>query len=295
MTIRHLRIFRTVCEKGSVTAAADALYMTQPAVSRALAELEREAGVPLFDRLGRRLLLNGTGKVFLGKAVRALDLLEDLEKGTAFLERQAPLRLGSSITLATYWLPPALRELAAVYPEVPLRVTVERAAAVLELLENGGVDLALLEGAPVQGPFIRLPFSTYRLCVVAAAGSPLTKRPEPWALTELAGETWLLREKGSAVRDMLDSALLLEGLSIEPRMTSVNSQALIQAVRAGLGITILPDILVKEALDKGLLAQVPLVGPPLISENAVVLHRDKHLTEPMNRLLALLREAQPFL
>lgn len=98
MTIRRLYIFKTVCEEGSVTGAAKKLYMTQPAVSHVIHELEEELGTVLFDRISKKVFLNQTGKLLLKKTVRILELYEDLEKGVYDLENQAVLRVGASIT-----------------------------------------------------------------------------------------------------------------------------------------------------------------------------------------------------
>ena len=89
MTIRRLYIFKTVCEEGSVTGAAKKLYMTQPAVSHVIHELEEELGTVLFDRISKKVFLNQTGKLLLKKTVRILELYEDLEKGVYDLEKQA--------------------------------------------------------------------------------------------------------------------------------------------------------------------------------------------------------------
>lgn len=285
MTIRHLRVFQAVCAAGSVTGAAGALYMTQPAVSRAIRELEEETGLALFDRLSHRLCLTPTGALYLEKAGRLLALYGELEEGAKAMECRAPLRLGSSITIANYHLPPLLRRFAARCPDTPVRVTVERAAAVLVLLEEGSVDMAFVEGIAADGPFRRFVFSHYELLTVCAPDHPCAGASLP--LERLAGEDWLLREKGSAVRETFDSALLLRGLAVEPTWTSVNSQALVQAAMAGLGLTILPDRLVEEELRRGTLAQVKVEDCVLRNTNALLVHRDKGFTEPMEILREL--------
>lgn len=283
MTIRHLRVFQAVCAAGSVTGAAEALYMTQPAVSRAVRELEEETGLRLFDRLSHRLCLTQAGALYLEKVGRLLALYGELEEGAAAFERRAPLRLGSSITIANDALPSLLRQFAARCPDTPVQVTVERAAEVIRLLEAGGVDMAFVEG-PAEGPFRRFVFSHYELLTVCAPDHPCAGASLP--LERLAGEAWLLREKGSAVRETFDSALVLRELSVKPAWTSVNSQALVQAAMAGLGLAILPDRLVAEYLRSGALAQVRVEGCTLRNDNALLVHRDKDLTEPM----AILRD-----
>ena len=105
MTIRHLYIFKIVCEEGSFTRAARRLYMTQPAVSHAILELEAEIGSPLFDRLSRRIYLNASGNIMLSKVNRLLELYEELKSNALTAEQPLPLRIGSTITIGNFWLP----------------------------------------------------------------------------------------------------------------------------------------------------------------------------------------------
>ena len=147
MTIRRLYIFKTVCEEGSVTGAAKKLYMTQPAVSHVIHELEEELGTVLFDRISKKVFLNQTGKLLLKKTVRILELYEDLEKGVYDLEKQAVLRVGASITISSFWLPGAMKRFKDSYPGTPVSVQVCKASDVLSMLHKNEIDLALIEGA----------------------------------------------------------------------------------------------------------------------------------------------------
>lgn len=283
MTLRQLRIFRKICEEGSVTRAADALYLTQPAVSHALGQLEEELGTALFDRSGRSLLLTPQGGLLLEKAIRVLELYDNLEQSARGLERQAGLRVGSSITIANFWLPAMVKRYQA-QCDTPLQVEIDRASAVTEKLLRLELDVALIEGPIAQEELLAVPFSSYRLVAVCAPGHPFANQ-ETRTLEELSGETLLLRERGSAIRDALDSAMTLHGLSVRPAWTSVNSQALIRASGQGLGVSVLPDILAEEAVQAGTLRTVTLDCPELLTTNSIVCHRDRYQTGPMKAFL----------
>ena len=285
VTIRHLRIMKAVSEEGSMSRAAEKLYMSQPGISHAVADLEEEVGAPLLLRQGRRLRLNEAGRLFMEKADRLLELYDELEKGAQAMVKQTPMRLGSSITIANFQLPSIMQRLEKRCPDILFRVTVDNAHELQKRLMNHELDAALVEG-PVQYEQLEgLPYAAYELAVLCAPSHPLAGRGEVSA-EELPGERWLLREKGSSNRDLLDSALLLRGLSVEPVWVSVNSQALIWAAEAGLGLTVLPRILVRQELEAGALVRLEVRELSLIGRCHLVTRRGV----PSSPALEALRE-----
>lgn len=301
MTIRHLHIFRAVCEEGSITRAAERLYMTQPAVSHAVAELEREAGTPLFDRLGKKIYLNRRGELIYEKACSLLEVYDDLKKSMEDLEHRAALRIGSSITIANFWLPSLIRNFQEEFPRIEIKVTVDSARMVSESLRENELDLALIEGASYQEAFDSVPFSSYRVIPLCSPEylerrllpRAASVRPDGTAVLlpgELASERLLLREKGSAIRDVFDAAMLQRDLELSASWVSVNSQALLRAAVSGLGITFLPDMLAEEYLRTGRLASFAVEGTELRNENHVALLKGKYLSAPVKRFRELTLE-----
>lgn len=286
MSLRHFMIFKTVAETGNFTKAAGRLYITQPAVSLAIRELEARTGTVLFDRLGKCVQLTRSGRLLLEDVVPILSACESLEDRMDRLESEAPVHIVSSITIAAFWLPPLLKAFQAQRPDAEVSVEVVSAASAMEILRLGKADLALIEGSHPQGCFSCRPFAEYSLNAVCAPGhsSPAV----PMDLESFCSASLLLREKGSAIRDALDSMLLLAGHTARPAWTSVNSLALIEAAKAGLGITVLPDLLVEQAVRQGELVRLSVAGLPLRNELLAVWHRDKYLTSPMETLLTLL-------
>ena len=287
MTIRHLRIFQTVCRQGSITKAAQALYMTQPAVSHAISELEQEAGCELFDRISRKIYLNETGKLFLEKVARVLEMYEELENGARMLEEQAVLRIGSNITIGYHWLPLIMEEFRTVCPDVPVQVSVAQAREITGQLLNHEIDLALIEGPIEQEALVRIPFSSYRLIPVCAPVCALAKRKAE--LAEFLEYPLLLREQGSAIRDTFDSMLRIHNLTVKPAWTSVNSQVLIQAVEHNLGVSVLPDVLAESKIRGGTMVQANVNKWSLANTNHLVYHKDKFLTAPMQSWIRVVK------
>lgn len=287
MTIRHLRIFQTVCRQGSITRAAQALYMTQPAVSHAISELEQEAGCELFDRISRKIYLNETGKLFLEKVSRVLEMYEELENGARMLEEQAVLRIGSNITIGYHWLPLIMEEFRTVCPDVPVQVSVAQAREITGQLLNHEIDLALIEGPIEQEALVRIPFSSYRLIPVCAPVCALAERKAD--LAEFLEYPLLLREQGSAIRDTFDSMLRIHNLTVKPAWTSVNSQVLIQAVEHNLGVSVLPDVLAESKIRGGTMVQANVNKWSLANTNHLVYHKDKFLTAPMQSWIRVVK------
>ena len=243
MNLRHLHIFQTVCEENSVTKAAERLFMTQPAVSHAISELEEELNVTLFDRISRRLYLTQAGRILLEKTQVFLEMYDDLEACVKNLESNAPLRIGSTITLANYILPGAMNHFEAAYGYPPAHVFVDNAREIEAKLCAHELDLALLEGVPRGEQLVTIPLESFQLSIVCSPAHPLAGKTI--ALDALLKERLLLREPGSAVRDTFDSALVLHGAAAVPLWTSANSQALVQAASHNLGLAVLPDIVVR--------------------------------------------------
>lgn len=286
MTLRHFRIFKAAAETGSFTKAAESLYITQSAVSHAIRELEERAGTALFDRLSKSVCLTESGRLLLEEVTPILLSCDALDSRIGNLEEQAPVHIVSSITIAAFRLPKILAKFEKRWPGLPVTVEVVPAAAAVEMMRTGKADFALIEGAVPQGPFICETFDCYLMHIFCAPG--YLPEGKILSIEEFCRQRLLLREKGSAIRDTLDSALYLAGYTAYPSWTSVNSTALIEAAKAGLGLTVLPDMLVVNERKKKSLVMVPAEGLELKNELLLIRHREKYLTAPLWTLLEMI-------
>lgn len=294
LTLRHYRIFRAVAETGSFTRAAQMLYVTQSAVSHTIRELEEASGVTLFDRLSRRVQLTAGGELLLQEVTPILASCDALEERIRHLEEQTPFRIVSSITIASFWLPQALSRLKRELPKVPVSVQVVPAAEAVKILQEGSADLALVEGAEPQGAFSCVHFGQDELKAVCAPDDPVREKVRKenriLPLRDFCGERLLLREVGSAIRDTLDSQLFLRGYTVHPSWESVNSNALIEAAKAGLGITVLPEVLLQRELDAGRLTALEVEDLVLRHDRIAVWHREKQMPEAMEKMISWMEE-----
>ncbi|RGY95439.1 LysR family transcriptional regulator [Clostridium sp. AM58-1XD] len=286
MNIRQLQIFEVVCTEKNVTRAAEKLYMTQPAVSHVIAELEEETGCRLFDRISRRLYLNETGKRFLGKTKQLLELFEELSEGFSESEEFSPVTIGTAITAANFWLPELLRDFSERWKNTPVKIEVERTSDVEQKLLDCQADVGLLEGKVKSRQLEYVVFSGYHISAFAV---PEMGKKCSMTTGELSESRLLLREKGSAIRDSFDYAMAAAGFEAVPAMESVNSQALIQAARSGFGIALLPDILVKREEEAGELKKIHVEGLEIFNEISIAWHREKELTSPLKWLVERLK------
>lgn len=228
------------------------------------------------------------GREFYGYAVHVVGLFDEMEKKIRNWDAIGVLRVGSSITIGTHILPELLKQFQKRYPGLKVEAVVANSAIVEERLLHNEVDIGLVETTPEQPDILAEPFMDDMLCAVAAPGHPLTQKGEV-RLTELAEYPFLMREKGSSVRDAVDACLALLQLQVRPAWESVSSQAIVRAAAAGLGVTILPYLLVREDLERGTVARIPLASPIRRKLN-VIYHKSKYLTENMKIFMEMARE-----
>ena len=168
MVLRYLEILEAVAECGTFTGAAKKLYITQSAVSHAVAELEKQAGTVLFERLPKGAVLTQCGVSLLEEARSILTACRNLDRRMHCLEENAPVKIVSSITIASFLLPEILRELKMSHPQIRFSVGVASANAALGILQRGDADMAFWEGTAPKGNFHAIPLGAYSLCAACA-------------------------------------------------------------------------------------------------------------------------------
>ncbi len=283
MVIRHLEILEAIAETGTFTGAAKKLYITQSAVSHAVAELEKQAGTALFERLPKGVILTRCGVSLLEESRNILTACRNLDRRINNLEENTPVNIVSSITIASFLLPEILNQVKTAAPKLQISVRVASTNTAIDILKRGNADIAFWEGVAPQGSFQSIELGSYKLCAACAPDFDLpgqTITPQ-----QLCQYPLLLREQGSAIRDTLDSVLALASLKATPIWESVNSQALIKAAEAGLGITILPERLLSDSLLLKKLRLIHLEKMEMENQMLALFHKEKYITKPFQMLL----------
>jgi len=237
MTLEQLRIFVAVAERQHVTQAAAELRLTQSAVSAAISALEARHDVRLFDRVGRNIVLNPTGALFLQhvKAVLAqVAVAEDALSDLSGLKR-GRLSIHASQTIASYWLPSRLLAFSGAYPGVQIDVAISNTAEAAKAVVEGSAELGLVEGEIDDPALSRQPLDFDHLVVVVGCGHAWADRAEVSA-AELFETCWVLRERGSGTRSAFETALAKAGVdagALRVALTLPANEALLTAVAAG--------------------------------------------------------------
>lgn len=276
ISVRQLEVFVSIAASGTVRAAADQLCVTQPAVSMALSELERQLGTPVFDRERGRLHLNPRGKELLPLAQEIIERLHDLARQSqpSPQELTGHLRIGASNTIGNYLVGDLLGPFMRQHPLVALQVSVENTDAIAAGLIDHTLDVGAIEG-PVNHP--QLDVISWRddaLVVCAAPSHPLcgTNRLKP---EHFQGVGWILRERGSAMRVQAEQALgKLPQSSVVLELGQV--EAIKQAVMAGIGIACLPESAITDAVQNGRLRALHTPFLNMHRRLSLVLHKSRY-------------------
>lgn len=287
MNIRYLEIMEAIEETGSFTKAAKKLYITQSAVSHAVAELESETGTALFERQTRGVKATSCGKALLEESKSILVACRNLERRLPHIEEDTPIYVVSSITFASFVLPNILKRFYNMHSNANVKVKVARASSVLDLLRHGEADIAFWEGNMPRGDFEILKLGSYEL--QAACSFDFFADTSPMTLEELCVWPLLLREKGSAIRDTFDRMLAAESLEAQPVWESVNSFSLAKAAEAGLGITILPKEILSDFFEAGRLREVKIKSEPMYNQMFALYNKNQYITKPFRLLLDALQ------
>lgn len=289
MTLRHMKVFVTVYQTENVTRAAEILNLTQPVVSRTIQEIERYYGVRLFERINRRLHITEAGKVFYTYALHIIDSFDQMEKGMRNWDELGVLRVGATITLGNALLPQVMEKFQQEHPSLQLRAAISNGARLQQALLDNQLDVALIEGEIDDPNLSREAIAGDRLILVLPPEDP-RKDHGPISLQDLARDNFLLREQGSMGRSLVDHIFSVNQIAIQPTMESVSTQAIVRAVHAGLGISFLPEDLVKPALAAGLVSTQKIRNVSLIRENYIVWHRCKFLTNSAKELMKMMHD-----
>ena len=281
ITLRQLEVFAEVLKSGSTTQASVMLALSQSAVSAALTDLEGQLGVQLFDRVGKRLVVNEHGRLLYPRALALLEQTIEIEQ--LFREDNGAIRVYASSTIGNYILPAMIARYRQDFPDLPLELSVGNSQDVINAVLDFRVDIGLIEGPCHSAEINSEPWLEDELVVFAAPSSPLTKGPV--TLDQLAASPWILRERGSGTRELVDYLLLSHLPRFQMAMELGNSEAIKHAVRHGLGISCLSRRVIAEQLQAGTLSEVPVPLPRLVRTLWRVHHRQKHLSNAITRFL----------
>ncbi len=262
-SLQQLRLFEAVARHRSYTRAAAELHLTQPAVHIQVRRLEDAAGLPLIERLGKQLHLTRAGEEVLGAAQQVLGRLRAMNDALVDMRGSVagPLKI-AVVTSAKFFMPMFLGHFLRDYPRVQPLLTVTNRGRVIERLQANLDDFVVMGQVPEGSDWAAHPFMENPLVVVAHPRHPLA-RARQVALARLARERFLLREPASGTRIVIERLFADHALPLQPYMELGSSEAIKQAIMAGLGISIMSLHTVDLEVETGRLAIVDAEGFPL--------------------------------
>lgn len=290
MTLRHLKIYLEVYRTENITRAAKTLCMTQPAVTRSIQEIESYYGIRLFERINRHLRVTESGKALYQYALHIVDSFDQMELGMRNWDELGKLRVGSSITIGNSILPRVLKRFREEHPGLMVQATVNNGETLQQALLDNRLDFAVIECAIHQDQLSSEVIGSDRLVMVLPPEDPRRLRTD-LLLEDVADDPLLLREEGSVGRSMVDRVFAGHGFAPEPVMESVSTQALIQAVHEGLGISFLPEQMVCGAIKRGYVSTADLADETFLRKTYLVWHSQKFLTKSAQELMNLFRQS----
>jgi len=281
LSLRQLEIFEKIATTGSVTRAGKELFLTQSAVSMALSQLEQLSATPLFERIGRRLLLNDSGRLLLKDAREILLAVKRVEwqlQGDSDREMVGELLVGGSTTIGNYLLPALLGAFAKRYPKTRVELQVGNTQQVADWLENGSLDIAFVEGPCHSRGLVSVHWRDDELVVVTGPEHSWTgdRAATP---DMLASAPWIMREKGSGTREIFEDAMEKAGIDYAISLEFGHTEAIKNGVASGLGVSCLSRVAVRRELEYGVLIEV--ASPLMLKRSLSLLKRRESHCSPL--------------
>ena len=290
VTLRQLEVFVATARAGSTRGAADRVSRSQSAASAALADLESALGVPLFDRLRRRLQLNENGRALLPKAASLLDQAVELQQLFSG-EHAMPLKMAASLTIGEVLLPELVARWQASHPASPVQLMIGNTHEVIQAVVALQVDLGFIEGPQAHPDLLLRPWLSDEMVVVAAPSHALARKRRV-ADEALRTARWAMREPGSGSRELVDRWLLEHLGQIDVAFELGSLDAIRRLVAAGAAVACLSQHAVADALADGSLVRLRTGLPVARRRLAIVTHKDKRVGRGAEDFLRFCAAAQ---
>ncbi|WP_020570281.1 LysR family transcriptional regulator [Neolewinella persica] len=288
-TIHQLRIFIKVCDYQSITKASEALYLTQPAVSIQLKKLQNEFEIPLTEVIGRQLHVTEFGQKIRQLAQNILEKVDQIEVATDHYKGvlTGNIRIASAST-GKYVIPYFLASFMRQHPGVNISIDVTNKMKVVESLQENSVDFALVSVIPQNLNLTCVPLIANELYLVGAQDYP--GLPKRMMAKNLGNYPLIFREKGSATLSAMKTFLNKNQVQVKRSMTLVSNEAVKQAVRAGLGLSIMPLIGIRSEIKLEKMKLIPIKGLPVTTQWNLTYSSGKQLSPACQALVDYIQE-----
>ncbi len=289
-TLKQIQTFMEVARQGSVSKAAERLFVTQPAVSMQIKQLEDAFGLPLIEPSGRNIRLTHAGEAFLVHAIAAMGQFKDLEANMA---EHVGLKKGridlAVVTTAKYFIPMLLVQFGKLFKDIEVTLRIDNRENVLGMLARNEADLVVMGRAPADMDCVATAFATNPLTIVAAPGHALARRKNlPFSV--LKDYSFVVREEGSGTRAAMERLFAQHKTPLKVEMEMPSNETIKQAVMAGMGLSFLSMRTVRHEMASGHVALVDIQGLPQVGHWYVTHLSQKKLSPAAQAFKAFLIE-----
>lgn len=286
MTLRHLKIFLTVADCGKMRRAAEKLYISQPSVSQAIAELEAYYHVKLFERLSQKLYITRSGELLLSYARYIIDSFDKMEQALLESSENPQIRIGGSVSVGTALLNGLIDKLERAVPAVRVQVIVDNTSAIEAMVCDSRLDLGVVEGMVISEDVIKLPVCEDELVLIAGRSHPFYGR-ETVRLEELEHQVFISREHGSADRNQFEQLLTDAGISLDRKWSCTNTETIKNIVSEGKGIAVLSKLLIEKEVLEGSLKALRIQEKKISREFKLIYHKNKFISDTMKEFIGI--------
>lgn len=277
MTFRQIEIFMEVAKTGSVTRSAKNLYISQPAISRAIFEIESEYSTRLFDRINKKMYLTADGNRLLDYVIQITNLMDTMDKDMKKASHNDNVRIGASKIVSDTVLMPLLALYTEKYPDAKYEVTIANVPAIKEALIKNTVDVAIIEDMIENENFVNeILFKDEILPVCSPKHQFSGKKITP---EQMQNRKIIIREPASISSQMAYTIAMINNIKIKPVIETMGNTSLLMAVENNLGVAFVPHNVAKEKIDQGKLSVFSIGKENMFLTCRLIYHKQKSLSQ----------------
>jgi DNA-binding transcriptional LysR family regulator len=291
LNLNQLRIFYFAAKYGSFSAAAEALFITQPAVTKQIQQLQTAQGVKLLNRFGKKMVLTDAGEALYSFADKIFQIESQAEENLRDFQQQKSgrLRIHASESFGAYYLPFIINLFRKKYPKIQIALNIFTNQQIVEntiRLEN---DLGFISSFAEHKKLMVSEVLDDRLILIVPPSHPFARKKvlDPW---KLEGQSIIMHEKGSASRNIVDEFIRNNNLFVSVTLELSNNEAIKRAVEQGLGLSLISENVVKEEIERKKLKPILLADPTLKRKFYLIYHKDKYLSQPFQMFVHMVNQ-----
>ena len=285
-TLRQLEIFVAISRLDSVSRASELLHLSQSATSTSLGELERQFGLQLFDRIGKSLSINESGKKLLPKAIELLDRAKEIESELSGLAGLGEMHIGATLTIGNYLTNLLVAKFLKTYPGSNIKLQVQNTKTIIQKIINNELDLGMIEGDCDHPDLEVKPWIADELAIFSAPDHPLAKEKNI-SIDKLYKQAWVLREKGSGTRETFDRVFGKNQKNMTIRLELEHTEAIKRAVESGIGIGCISRLALKDEFKRGNLVALDVKSIKLDRYFYFLWHKSKYQANGIKQFLIM--------